>query len=232
MPHPSAMHTTFQSGGKTIRLESFEAVAHPTGGVRPAVILLHGAGGNATHWPSALRPITSHLGMALYAVHYFDRTHTARADAALLADGIHVPLWLDTLRDGLRHIAQRPHVDPQRIALVGISLGAFLSLALGTETSPDYRIRAIVDISGGLVQPYEANATAAFPPTLICHGEADTVVPPTYARSLDAVLTRLQVSHEMHLFPAESHWFSMPAQEQIFTFIAPFLIDQMKPRAS
>jgi hypothetical protein len=51
----------------------------------------------------------------------------------------------------------------------------FLALALGTDSKAG--VRAVVEISGGLAEPYAGDATAAFPSTLILPGDADTVVP-------------------------------------------------------
>ncbi len=163
----------------------------------------------------------SRLGVLVYAVHYFDRTGTDHATPAMLTDGTHVPLWLATVRDALVHIRSQPGVDSRRIALVGVSLGAFLALALGSE--PSSGIRAIVDISGGLVPPYDAQANSSFPPTLIVHGEADTVVPVTLAHALEARLTLLRIRHEQLLLPAEGHWFSPSAQLRILGAVATFL---------
>ena len=108
-----------------------------------------------------------------------------------------------------------------RVALVGISLGGFLALALGTD--PANRIKAIVDISGGLAAPWDQQATAQFPPTLILHGEADTVVPVTQARAVDGILTRLKAPHETKILAGEGHWFSSGAQFRMLGAIAPFL---------
>ncbi len=209
---------TFPSGGKPIRLD---AHLPATTGPHPALLLLHGSGGNIGFWLDRIAPYLSRLGVALFAPHYFDRTGTTRADPATLQDGIHVPLWLETVQDALAHIAAQPNIDPNRIALVGISLGAFLSLALATR--PSLPIRAVVDLSGGLVPPYEALATPSFPSTLILHGEADTIVPVALAHALDALLTRLGVQHQTVLLPGEGHWFSPAAQFRILTAVAAFL---------
>ena len=209
---------TFLSGGKPIRLHVTRPI---TPGPHPAIVLVHGSGGGVNFWLDRIAPMLSRLGVVVYAVHYFDSTGTGRATPAMLSDGLHVPLWLATVRDALGHIARQTVVDSHRIALVGISLGAFLSLALGSE--PGRGIRAIVDISGGLVAPYDAQATPSFPPTLIIHGEADTVVPITLAHALTARLAALHIPHEQLLLPGEGHWFSAAAQLRILGAVASFL---------
>jgi len=213
------MQTTIQIGGKFIRLDVYE----PHGpNPHPAMLLLHGAGGNAGFWLDQLTPPIAKAGVAVYAVHYFDRTDTIRAEMQMITDGVHVPLWLDTIRQALAYIAHRPTVDPRRIALVGISLGAFLSLAIATQPGTP-AIKAIVEVSGGLVPPYSADATSAYPPTLILHGDADTVVTVGHAHALDGLLANLRVAHEMHIFRGETHWFTEGAQFRILTATANFL---------
>ena len=208
---------TFVSGGVPVRLRSY----HPTApGPHPSLVLFHGAGGNVDHWLQYIAPAVNSAGIALYAVHYFDRTNTVRADPALIQDGVHVPLWLATAKDALAHIAALPEVNARRIGLIGISLGAFLSLALATETEP---IRAVIDISGGLAEPWFSKATSAFPHTLILHGEADTTVPVSFARDLDNLLTRLEVRHQTVLLPKEGHWFSPAAHMRMLSTISEFL---------
>jgi len=217
------MQSTFRSGGRDIRITMHEPT---TPKPHPAIVLMHGAGGNVSFWLDRLAPHLTAAGVALYAPHYFDRTGTERADLAAITDGVHVPQWLDTLDAALTFTARRPNIDPSRIALIGISLGAFLSLAFAADlsaSSTPRRIRALVDLSGGLTDPYASHATSDFPPTLILHGEADTVVPVSHARALDALLTKLAVPHETRLLPNEGHWFSIGAQMQLLLSVATFL---------
>jgi carboxymethylenebutenolidase len=220
------MQSTFRSGGRDIRIDIHEPT---TPSAHPAIILMHGAGGNVGLWLDRLAPLLSSAGIALYAPHYFDRTNTVRADLAAITDGVHVPQWLSTLDAALTFAAGRPGVDPARIAVIGISLGAFLSLAFAAElsASPDpaarRRVRTLVDLSGGLIDSYAGRATRDFPPTLILHGEADNIVPVTHARALDKLLTALNVKHETRLLPNEGHWFSGAAQMQLLLAVAGFL---------
>ena len=221
------MSSTFRSGGKDIRISLHEPST--TNAPHPAIVLLHGAGGNVAYWVERLAPSLNEAGLALYAPHYFDRTGTAHADYNTIIDGIHVPQWLEVLDGALTFAAARPSVDPARIAIIGVSLGAFLSLgyAATLSASPDpaarARIRTLVEISGGLESPYNQLATSHFPPTLILHGEADDIVPVRHAHELDARLTQLNVPHETRTFPNEGHWFSNHAQIPLLLAVANFL---------
>ncbi len=217
----TALHSFVSASGKTIRIHAIEPEQSPSAAPLPAVLLLHGSGGNVNFWLDRLAPAIARLGLAVYAVHYFDSTGTAFAGPATLNDGVSVPTWLQTIRETLAWIAHRPAVNPARIGLCGLSLGAFLALALGTE--PANRIRAIVDLAGGLVPPWSANVTSAFPPTLILHGDADQVVPVTQAHTLDTLLTAANIPHQIHIFPREGHWLSLGALAQTLPMLGAFL---------
>ena len=221
---------TLLSGGKPVTLDAY---LPPSAGPHPAILLLHGSGGNISFWLDRFAAAATRLGVAIYAVHYFERTGTTRADPITLQDGIHVPLWLETIHDTLIHIAAQPGIDPERIALLGISLGAFLSLALAAGPDPQQLaghytprtppIRSIVEISGGVLPPYDARVTSSFPPTLIIHGTSDAIVPVSLASALNDLLSELHVRHETLIIPGEGHWFSQPAQMRILAATAAFL---------
>ena len=209
---------SFVSGGKEIALDCHEP---PGRGPFPAILLLHGSGGNIRFWTDRVAPYLTTLRVSLYAVHYFERTGTLRADATTILDGIHYPQWLETITDALEHLRTRPKVDSGRIALLGISLGAFLALSAGVD--PANRIRTIVEISGGMPEMYAHKVTAAFPPTLILHGTADTVVPANQAHTLDEQLKKAGVPHVLDLLEGQGHWFDVPSQMRILMAIAQFL---------
>jgi carboxymethylenebutenolidase len=209
---------SFVSGGVPIRVDQQEPAAP---GRHPAILLLHGSGGNVSFWFERIAPQLGRLNLGLYAAHYFGRTGTIRADRDTILDGYHFPTWIATIGGALAYIRSRPSVDPERVALLGISLGAFLAIALATD--PGARVRAVVEISGGIPEPEIPNLIGAFPPTLILHGDADTVVPVTMAHQLDELLTQRGVRHQMVILPGQGHWFDAGAQLKILMATAGFL---------
>jgi carboxymethylenebutenolidase len=206
-----------QSGASAIRIYEHETADTKP---HPALMVLHGSGGAVSYWVDRFAPTLARLGVATYAPHYFDKTGTQRATAETILDGKHFAQWLEAIRDGFSYIADRPSVDAKRIAVLGISLGGYLAVALGAE---DTRVRAVIEMSGGIAPEWEHRVTSAMHPVLIVHGMQDNVVPVSEAHKLEAVLKRHNVPYQMELLPGETHWFSAAAQPRILMACAGFL---------
>jgi len=225
---PSSLQ--FISGGVPVRMYADEpATASGPAQRRPAIVLLHGSGGHVDFWTARLGPLLREARIGLYAPHYFDRTNTARADLATITDGVHVPKWIDTIDAALAFVAARSTVDSSRVVLAGISLGGFLATSFAAQLSSSadpqeyQRICALLEISGGLVPPYDSLATSRMPPTLILHGAADEIVPVSFARDLDLKLTELGVMHQTEVLSNEGHWFSGGSLPRILLAVSSFL---------
>jgi len=140
----STLQTTFESGGKEIRMECF--LPQKTMGSQryPSVIALYGSGGDHAGMAEPAALLASQ-GFAVYILHFFDRTDTERVtDKATLLR--HAPAWLKTLWDAVNYVEKQPQTDPARIGLLGFSLGAYLSLAFAAY---DSRIKTVVEFFGG-----------------------------------------------------------------------------------
>ena len=208
---------TFQSGGKTVRMDEANSTGRQRG---PALVLLHGSGGAVSYWTSRFAPALTRFGVSLYAPHYFDRTGTERATPEMILDGRHFPEWLAAAEDAVAHVARQPGVDPERIAVLGISLGGYLAMALATLHG---RLCAVAELSGGMPPGWEQHITPSMPPVLILHGERDTVVPVSEAHKLQALLQAGGIAHQLEIFPDETHWFSAAAQSRMLMSCAGFL---------
>ena len=140
-------------------------------------------------------------GFCVFVPHYFEATGTYWADPVTIWREF--PNWLDVVSDSLNFAQQHPKADPERIGMVGFSLGAYLSLALGTQQP---RIKAIVDFFGGLTD-YFVDKLKHIAPVLILHGENDPVVPVSEAHKVARILDQRGFPYEMKLYKNAGHGF-------------------------
>ena len=194
----SQSELTLQSGGRSIRLDAYlpEAPSAPL----PAVLALHGAGGNVAGMEKYASALAAQ-GFAVYVLHYFDRTGTESADKPTILRNF--PLWMKTLWDAISFVETQPRVDRERIALLGFSLGAYLSLA---NSAIDPRVKAVVEFFGGM--PKEMNLfMRRLCPVLILHGEVDQTVPVQEAYQLQRLLEKKGIPYEIKIYAGEGHGF-------------------------
>ncbi len=208
---------TYASDIAAIEIDQFEP---QTESLHPALLVLHGSGGATSYWIDQFAPALNKFGAAVYAPHYFDKTGTDRATTKIILDGRHFIAWLKTIQDALDYIAGRPQVDSTRIGVLGVSLGGYLAVALGIE---DRRIRALVEVSGGIPLGWEDRLQSSAAPMLILHGAQDRVVPVSEAHKLQKLLRERHVRHEVEIFPQETHWFSLGARLQLLMRCGEFL---------
>ncbi len=132
-----------------------------SGGKRPAVIVLHGTGGNKESQREWLRDLARHgiIGVAIDARYHGERSGGAKGADAYLAAITRAwkskpgepqahPFYYDTVWDLWRtvdYLQSRPDVDPDRIGMIGFSMG-------GIETwlaaSVDERVKVAVPAIG------------------------------------------------------------------------------------
>src|SRR6266571_7071873 len=190
-----------ESGGKDVRLDCF--LPSRNGQRFPAVIGLHGSGGGHATMAEPAN-LLAEQGFAVYVLRYFDRTGTTEADRETIFR--HFPIWMKTLWDAVSLVASQPQVDPERIGLLGFSLGAYLSLS---NAAIDSRVRAVVEFFGGLPKEMKFFMRRLCP-VLILHGEADPTVPVQEAYHLQRVLEKKRIPYEMQIYPGAGHSFEGP----------------------
>jgi carboxymethylenebutenolidase len=178
-------------------------------GPHPAVVLLHGASPQKDAGYAEFEKICGALADRGYYTEFIEYYSQTEAVGASQLDQIKqdFPIWLDEIHSGLDALDKNPAVDPHRVALMGFSLGSFLSLSMGA-TDPS-QIAAIVEYYGGLPLNLSDGAKV-MPPVLILHGDKDVLVPVAVAHALDALLTKANRPHEMKIYEGANHAFNFP----------------------
>lgn len=213
------MTSSFISGGRSIEYVSYEPCR---GGSFPALIVLHGSNGPVSSFVGDYAQQLADFGYVVYFVHYFDRTGTGYATPTLIYQNF--PAWLKTVADAVSHVAQNPKVDVERIGLLGVSLGGYLTLA---SASQDERITAAVSLMGGMPD-YFIDHVRQMPPTLLLHGEDDSVVPVTEAYKTERILKALGTKYELKIYKDQGHSFRGLSQFDALTRTMSFLNANLK----
>ena len=191
---------SFESGGKTIRVDSFVPANEQA---HPAVIALHGSTGMAESISDKPASMLAAQGYAVLLLHFFDRSGTVAQPSPQEMHDL-FPEWMAAIGDAIGYVGTLNHVVNTQTALVGFSLGAYLALAVGAT---DARVKAVVDFCGGL--PEELHATSPkLPPTLILHGDQDKSVPIAEAYKIKELADKTGSVCEMHVYRGEGHFLS------------------------
>jgi len=174
-----------------------------TPGPHPGVVILHGSVG----WRPAYAEYAKRLadsGFVALAINYFAETGR---DTAW---GQSMHMWLDwqaAIGSAAEYLRSLPSVSPDRLGLIGFSRGAFLAISVAS-TIPG--VKAVVDFYGGINTSTNSleNQVRNFPPLLIFHGDADTIVPIQFAYVLLDAVIKAGGDVEMHIYPGAQHAFN------------------------
>jgi carboxymethylenebutenolidase len=173
-------------------------------GPHPAVVLLPGSNGWRPDYARFARTFAD-SGFVALAIDYY--AETGRGGSLDNGDRLwHT--WQATVRNAVTYLYALPEVAGKPIGLVGYSRGAFLAISMAAA-APE--VHAVVDFYGGGSDddPPEA-AIPTFPPVLILHGEADSIVPVRLAHRLYDRMRAHGGQVEMHLYPGAEHVFNAP----------------------
>ena len=109
--------------------------------------------------------------------------------------------WTATVERAVSYVQGFSCVDPNRVGLLGLSLGGFVGTSVAAN---DSRIRSVVTLSGGMPDPVAANLRH-MPPTLIVHGDQDQDVPVMEAYKLHNNMASKGLWHDLEILPCEGH---------------------------
>lgn len=212
----------FNSCGRAITVERFDPYK---GGRRPAVIIVHGSDGLGLHGQTYhdCAQLLASNGYVAFIVHYYDATGDPGKVSLNTVHPEHFQAWMQTVSDAITYAQRQQNVNSNRIALMGFSLGGYVALSVSTY---DRRVRAVVDLFGGLPEQYTYGA-GNMPPTMIIHGEGDKTVPVKEAYRLDKILSELGIPHELAIFSMQGHIFDDKARNEAIDRVRQFLIGKL-----
>lgn len=242
LDQPSCEDIVFDSGDEPVNA----ILCFPAGPQAdlPAVVFLYGAGAFEPPPPEIIPDIEAampynihkHLaenGFAALSILYFSRTPSPPeafppntfigvSDQAMIDA---TPIWIETIEDGFSYMQSRPEVDPDRIGLVGYSLGG--SLALGLDQNL-VNHAALISLSGFIAGGYE-NLIAGDSPTLILQAGEDEWIPMSEALAIKDALETHGTENELVVIEGADHrWIDQPGEEG-FDAIVAFLESHLSP---
>jgi dienelactone hydrolase len=179
-------------------------------GPHPAVLLSHGAGGNAETYGRAIGRVMREWGLVCIAVNY---THARGvplgAPGTLLEPGASRANAFRA-HAAVTVLSRLRYVDVRRVAAHGHSMGAFVTTAFAAAYPADLRVAS--HTAGGVLLdalhhegvpiPSVAEARRIQAPYQWHHGVLDYAVPFLLDRRFDSVL---EAPHEGHLYPRLRH---------------------------
>jgi len=176
----------------------------------PAVIISHGAGGNAGGYGRAIARVMVEWGLVCIATNYTHAGGVAIGAPGTSNDAGASTANVQRARRMVGILGGLGYVDVSRIALHGHSMGAFVTAATA-GAFPDL-FRAATHTAGGIrpdfvsaPAPTESQVASIRAPYQMHHGDRDFVVLLLADQLMDAVLTARGVDHELVIYPGADH---------------------------
>jgi len=142
---------TFKSGGKNFKITVFPA---PGDGKRhPVVLLVHGNFGLGPPYGNQIL----NFGKSLAELGYIAAVPQLYEDEAPHPNDIDADRHVETLSAAIAKTAARPDADPDRVGLVGFSLGAAAAMTYIASGEPG-RVKVLADFFGPLTATIRAGA--------------------------------------------------------------------------
>ncbi len=176
---------------------------------RPAALLLHGANGFDSQIADYNRygAELANAGIDAYLVYYY-----SKMDERALSRGSDIfasryAAWTRLVSDLADNLRKQKNANG-KIGLIGFSNGGILATGASAR---DPNISAAVIYYGTPPFPMEVAATR-FPPLLILHGDADSIIPVEQGRRLADLAKQSGGAAELVIYPGERHGFGARLQ--------------------
>lgn len=231
---PDAAHTEvvrYHAGGKD--LASYLAYDAARKEKRPGLIVLPEWWGMNDYLRRRARELAA-LGFVALATDVYGEGREAAdpAEAGKLMGGLfaNVPATGDVLKAAYDQLRNHPLVDPDRIGAMGYCLGGALALHTARIGVP---LKGVVSFHGALTAAHKAKKGDFKASVLICHGEADGMVPAEDQAAFHKEMKELDVDYQFVSYPGAKHGFTNPeATDKGKKFGLPLAYDERTDRQS
>ncbi len=222
---------TYEIDGKSHRGEiAWDA---DVSGERPGVLVFPEFWG-LTDYPKRRAAMLAELGyVGMAADVYGDEAAASTSDEAfglmngLMGDVNKLNACLDAARNAL---ADQPEVDAGSIAAMGYCMGGAMSLHAARRGMD---LKAAVSFHGSLGAMHEASPGDIKARVVVCHGEADGLVPDEDITNFHSEMQALNANYEFVTYPDAMHGFTNPeATERGETNGLPLKYDEAADRES
>ena len=176
----------------------------------PAVIIVHEWWG-LNEYPKMRAQQLAELGYAAFAVDMYGDGKVASSgeEAGKLAGSIRgdIPKLRKRINVALDWLKQNPHVNPNKIAVIGYCFGGTVALELARSGAD---IKGVVTFHGGLGTPNPADTKDVKAKILVCTGGDDKFVPQTDIMAFQKEMNDAKVDWQMNVYSGAVHSFTNP----------------------
>ena len=204
------------SDGET-DLVGYLASDSETSAVKPGVIVLHEWWGHNAYAQKRARMLAEEGYVALALDLYGEgqtADHPSQAGEFSSRIGNDLPLAEKRFQAALKILTDRKDVDPDRIAAVGYCFGGSIALNLARRGLP---IQAVISVHGGLDPGVQAAPGTITARILVCHGEADALVPMEKVHAFKKEMQAAGANVTVKVYPDAMHSFSNPDADRFKT---------------
>ena len=182
-------------------------------GKRPGVLVVHEWWGLDDYARSRANQLAK-LGYVAFAADMYGEgkvtEHPAEAREMASQVRANVEEWQKRALAGLEILKTHELVDPDRLAAIGYCFGGATVLQLAYSGAD---LDAVVSFHGALPTPTSEQEKQIMAKILICHGAADSFIPPDQIHALVAALTRAGADWQMVFYGHAKHSFTNPGAD-------------------
>ena len=195
-------------------LEGFLAYDENATGKRPGILVIHEWWGLADHPKQRAQKLAA-LGYVAFCCDMYGK-------GKLTDDPSQAGEWASRfygdksgfgrarVRAGFDVLAKNARVDKDRLAAIGFCYGGSVALELAWSGAP---VKAVVSFHGNPAPPEAGDVPNVKAAVLLCHGGADTLVPPATIAAFEEGLAGTDIVHKVITYEGAKHAFTNPGAD-------------------